>query len=232
MINGLKKRKMKTHLNISGFIVVLVLMAAPLTGQTRVVHGSLTAFGEYPVENIEVRSKKGKAATLSDSLGHFALVCMEEDVIQIRPKTFKKVNKKVTPGTDSVTINLEFINTPRNRDVAVGYGYVKERDLTAAISQLEQENNEFCHYKDIFDVIVGRFAGVTVENGQVIIRGRQTFYGSDEALYVVDGMVVNSINWIPPCDIKTINIIKDGSAATYGSRGANGVVIIETKRAE
>ncbi len=221
-----------SHLKTVAIIGGLMLMAAPLSAQTRVVHGTLTAFGEYPVENIEVRSKKGGAATLSDSLGRFALVCLEEDVIQIRPKTFKKVNRKVTPETDSVSINLEFINTPKNRDIAIGYGYVKERDLTAAISQLEQENNEFCHYKDIFDVIVGRFAGVTVENGQVIIRGRQTFYGSDEALYVVDGMVVNSINWIAPCDIKTINIIKDGSAATYGSRGANGVVIIETKRAE
>ena len=211
---------------------VLVLLTASLTAQTRAVHGTLTAFGQYPVQNIEVKSKKGNASTRSDSLGHFAIVCMEKDVIQIRPKTFKKVNRKIGPETDSVTINLEFINTPRNRQIAIGYGYVNERDLTAAVSQLEQKDNEFCHYKDIYDVIVGRFAGVTVENGEVIIRGRQTFYGSDEALYVVDGMVVNSINWIAPCDIKTINIIKDGSAATYGSRGANGVVIIETKRAQ
>lgn len=211
---------------------VLVMLTASLTAQTRAVYGTLTAFGQYPVQNIEVKSKKGNASTRSDSLGHFTIVCMEKDVIQIRPKTFKKVSRKIGPETDSVTINLEFINTPRNREIAVGYGYVNERDLTAAVSQLEQKDNEFCHYKDIYDVIVGRFAGVTVENGEVIIRGRQTFYGSDEALYVVDGMVVNSINWIAPCDIRTINIIKDGSAATYGSRGANGVVIIETKRAE
>ena len=219
------------QVNIWTIIGALVVLNLPVMAQTRAVHGILTAFGEYPVENIEVRSKKGKAATRSDSLGHFTIVCMEEDVIQIRPRTFKKVSRKVGPETDSVTINLEFINTPRNREIAVGYGYVDERDLTAAISQLEQRDDEFCHYKDIYDVIIGRFAGVTVENGQVIIRGRNTFYGSDEALYVVDGSVVNSIQWIAPCDIKTINVIKDGSAAVYGSRGANGVVIIETKRA-
>ena len=212
-------------------IAAIFFTVSPLLAQTRVVHGNLTAFGQYPVENIEVRSKKGGTATSSDSTGYFSIVCMEEDVLQIRPKTFKKVNLKVGPGTDSVTINLEFINTPRNREIAVGYGYVKERDLTAAVAQLEQEGNEFCHYKDVYDVIVGRFAGVTVENGQVIIRGRNTFYGSDEALYVVDGVIVNSIQWVTPCEIKTINVIKDGSAATYGSRGANGVVLIETRRA-
>ena len=221
-------KQLKMVLAVSALMGIII----PISGQTRAVHGTLTAFGQYPVENIKVTSKKGKAATLSDSLGQFDLVCLEEDVIQIRPKTFKKVDRKVGPETDSVSIDLEFINTQKNRDIAVGYGYVKESDLTAAISQLEQKNDEFCHYKDIYGVIVGRFAGVTVENGEVIIRGRQTFYGSGEALYVVDGIVVNSINWIVPCDIKTINIIKDGSAAIYGSRGANGVVIIETKRAE
>lgn len=225
-------RKHMKHLKTVVVIAALAILVIPVTAQTRVVHGTLTAFDKYPVENIEVRSKKGNAATLSDSLGHFTIVCMDEDVLRIRPKTFKKVNRKVGPGTDSVRINLEFINTPKNRQIAVGYGYVDERDLTAAVSQLKQENNEYCHYKDIYDVIIGRFAGVTVENGQVIIRGKNTFYGSSEALYVVDGSVVNSIQWVTPCEIKTINVIKDGSAAVYGSRGANGVVIIETRRAE
>ena len=132
--------------------------------------------------------------------------------------------------TDSLVINLVFLNTRRNREMAVGYGYINEEDLTYAVSKLEQENNDFCHYSDIYELIRGRFAGVEVENGQVIIRGSRSFYGSNEALYVVDGMIVNSINWISPCEVNSIDVIKDSGASAYGSRGANGVVIIDLKK--
>ena len=219
-------KKMK-HL---GAVCAVLLISSGLMAQTRVIHGKLTAFNTYPVQNIEVSSKKGKSATVSDSVGQFHIVCLEEDVIRIKPRTFKPVTRRVGPETDSLVINLVFVNTRKNRDIAVGYGYVKESDLTFAISNLEQENNEFCHYTDIYELIIGRFAGVVVENREVIIRGRNSFYGPTEALYVVDGVVVNSIDWITPCEVRSINILKDGSAAAYGSRGANGVVIIDTKR--
>lgn len=204
-----------------------VLLTSGLSAQTRVIHGKLTTFNTYPVQNVEVMSKKGKSITVSDSLGQFHIVCLEEDVIRIKPRAFKPVSRRVGPNTDSLVINLVFIDTRKNRDIAVGYGHVKESDLTYAISNLEQENGEFCHYTDIYEVIVGRFAGVVVENREVIIRGRNSFYGPTEALYVVDGVVVNSIDWVVPCEIRSINILKDASASTYGSRGANGVVIIE-----
>ena len=82
-------------------------------------------------------------------------------------------------------------------------------------------------YDNVFDVIKGRFAGVEVDNNAVIIRGSNSFHGSNEALYVVDGFIFSSIDWVIPCEIRSISILKDASAATYGSRGANGVVIIE-----
>jgi TonB-dependent SusC/RagA subfamily outer membrane receptor len=209
----------------------LILLALPLGAQTRVIHGKLTAYNTYPVANIEVRSKKGKSSTLSDSLGRFHIVCLQEDVIRIKSLTFQPVSRRVGPDTDSLDFNLVFINTRKNREIAVGYGYVKRENLTYAVSNLQQENNEFCHYHDIYELIQGRFAGVSVENGQVIIRGHSTFYGSDEALYVVDNVVVSSIHWVTPCEVSSIDILKDASASMYGSRGANGVVIIATKGA-
>jgi TonB-dependent SusC/RagA subfamily outer membrane receptor len=211
-------------------LVAAALMANTLHSQTRVIHGKLTAFNTYPVQHIEVSSKKGKSATESDSLGRFSIVCMEHDVIKIKPKAFRPVSRRVDPDTDSLVINLVFIDSKKNRDIAVGYGYVKEKDLTYAVSNLQQENNEYCHYSNVYELIRGRFAGVVVENNQVIIRGRNSINSSTEALYVVDGATVNSIDWISPCDISSINILKDASSSVYGSRGSNGVVIIETKR--
>jgi TonB-dependent SusC/RagA subfamily outer membrane receptor len=209
-----------------------VLLTTSVISQTRVVHGRLTTFNTYPVQNIEVTSKKGKAATLSDSLGQFSIVCLEDDVIKIKPRAFRSVTRKVGPDNDSLNVNLIFLDTPKNRDIAIGYGYVKESDLIYAVNNLQQENNEYCHYSDVYEVLRGRFPGVTVENGQVIIRGHNSINSSNEALYVVDGMIVSSIDWVVPCEIKSINILKDSSASAYGSRGSNGVVIIDTKRAE
>jgi len=82
------------------------------------------------------------------------------------------------------------------------------------------------------DLIRGRFAGVQIMNDIIIIRGLNSVSSSNGALIVVDGQIVDNsaLNNLPPSDIKNINIIKDGSSAIYGSRGANGVVIIETKK--
>lgn len=212
-------------------LMIGVFLATAAAAQTRVVHGVLTTYNTYPVQNVKVQAKKAKTSAVSDSLGRFSIVCMEEDLIRIRPKAFQPVNVKVKPDKDSLFVNLIFINNMKNREIAVGYGYVNEEDLSYAVSNLQQQNNEFCHYPDIYELIRGRFAGVEIENRQVVIRGHNSFYGSNEALYVVDGVVVNSIDWLTPCEVKSINIIKDSGAAAYGSRGANGVVMIDTYRA-
>jgi len=205
-------------------------MAVFAGAQTRVIFGKLTVFNEYPVANVEVRSKKAKSALKSDSLGQFSIVCGNKDVIKIKSKAFRPVTRRVGPETDTLTINLFFLDTEKNRKLAIGYGYVDEKDLLWAVSNLEQEDNEYCHYTTIFELMTGRFAGVMVNNGAIYIRGISSITTSNEALYVVDGVIVSSIDWIVPCEIASINILKDASASIYGSRGANGVVVIETKK--
>ncbi len=124
------------------------------------------------------------------------------------------------------------MDSKKNRELAVGYGYINEADLTYAVSHLEQQNNEYCNFLNIFDLISGRFAGVTVSGNAIYIRGLTSINGSNVALYVVDGVITSTIGDITPCDVKSINVIKDGMAAIYGSRGSNGVVVIETRRGE
>lgn len=211
-----------------------LFITSVLSAQNRVVYGKLTAYNQYPLQNVEVKAKNSKAAVKSDSLGQFSIVCEEKDVIKIKAKAFKSCTRKVGPDTDSITINLIFIDSKSNRELATGYGYISQQDLIYAMNHLEQENNEFCNYDNIFDLVRGRFPGVTVNRSQmggaIYIRGATSINMSNEALYVVDGGITNSIEWIHPCEIRTIDVIKDGMAAIYGSRGANGVVIIETKR--
>ena len=217
------------------FILVLgtMLLIASLNAQTRVVYGQLTAYNKYPLQNVEIKTKKSKAKVKTDSLGMFSIVTLEEDKIIIKTKAFKTVYQKIDADTDTLFINLVFIDTKSNRDIATGYGYISQQDLIYAVGHLEQENNEFCSYANIFELIEGRFPGVIVRHssmgGSVIIRGATSVNLSSEALYVVDGGVTSTIEFIHPCEVRSIDVLKDGMTAIYGTRGANGVVVIETK---
>jgi len=220
---------MKRMILFLGFIICI----SSLQAQTRVVYGKITAYNQYPLQNIQVKTKKSKATVKSDSLGMFSIVANEEDRLIIKTKAFKTVYQKVDADTDTLYINLVFIDTKSNREIATGYGYINSQDLNYAINNLEQENNEFCNYTNIFELLVGRFPGVVVRptatGGAVYIRGGTSVNMSNEALYVVDGGVTTNIEYIHPCDVRSINVLKDASASIYGSRGSNGVVVIETK---
>ncbi len=215
--------------------IACLLFSVTTMAQTRVVTGVLTAFNKYPVANIEVKAQKSKSSILSDSLGVFRIVCNEKDVIKIKPETFKSVSRKISKGDDdTLRINLVFMDSKKNREIAVGYGYMEEKDLTYAVSHLQQENNEYCNFLNVYELLKGRFPGVVVDGTSgsyvVHIRGIQSINASNEVLYVVDGSISASIDWIYPCEISSISVLKDGMAATYGTRGSNGVILIETKK--
>ena len=201
--------------------------------QNRVVFGKLTAYNTFPVMNVEVKSKKAKATTMSDSLGQFSIVCLEKDVIQIQPKVFKSVNVKVDDETDSVNINLVFVDTQKNRELAVNSGYMTETNLNYAVANLEEENNDYCKYTDIYTLLQSE-AGSSImisNSGSITVRGGNTSFtsGADQALIVVDGQPTSNIDWIRPCIVRSFRILKGSDAAIYGTRGGNGVVVITTK---
>jgi TonB-dependent SusC/RagA subfamily outer membrane receptor len=225
-----KNETMKTLALIAiGFFISFSSFA-----QTRVVKGKLTTFNKYPVQNVEVASKKAKSTVMSDSLGQFEIVCNEKDVIMIKTKVFQALNKRVKEDDDYIAANLIFKDTPENREIATGLGYIDHEQLTFALAHLADENNDFCNYGDVFSLVKGKFPGVQVKTsdmgGQgIFIRGDKSIYGNNEAIYVVDGVRVSDVSFINPCEMATIDILKDGGAAIYGSQAANGVVVIETK---
>lgn len=210
----------------------LILLTSSIMAQTRVVYGKLTVFNTFPVKNVEVTSKKAKSSTTTDSLGIFAIVCQEKDVIKIKPKAFQAVNKSVKGETDTLKINLIFIDSQKNREIAVGYGFISAEDLNYAVDHLESQNNNFCSYNNVFDLIRGQFSGVTVTDNAVYIRGGNSSFtpGASEALFVVNGQPTSGVDWISPCEIATIDILKGSDAAIYGTRGGNGVVLITTRK--
>ncbi|MEZ5069883.1 MAG: TonB-dependent receptor plug domain-containing protein [Bacteroidales bacterium] len=208
----------------------LAFFAWNLQAQTRVVKGKVTAFNQYPVQNVQVSSKKAKSSVMTDEEGRFEIVCKEKDVIEISGKVFENVTKRMGKKEESFEVNLVFKDTPQNREIATGLGYFSERNLAYALAHLEDENNDFCNYSDIFSLIRGKFPGVQILDGnQVFIRGTNSIEGPQPALYVVDGMVINDISFVNPCNVRSIDVLKGAAATLYGSNAAYGVVVVETK---
>jgi TonB-dependent SusC/RagA subfamily outer membrane receptor len=202
--------------------------------QTRVIKGKLTTFNNYPVKNVSVESKKAGSTVMTDTLGQFELFCNEKDVIRIKNTVFEAMNKKVDEDDQYITANLIFKDSKKNRQVATGMGYISQENLTYAIAHMSHENNDFCSYSDVYSLITGKFTSVEVKASEmggsgIFVRGQKSLLGNNEAIYVIDGMRVSDISFINPCDMATIDILKDGGAALYGSQAANGVVVIETK---
>jgi len=214
-------------------LAACLLVSIPSFAQTRVVRGKLTTFNRYPVQNVEVMSKKAKSTVTTDSLGQFELVCNEKDIIMIKAKVFQALNKRVNADDQYISANLIFRDTPKNREIATGMSYIKPEQLTFALAHLADENNDFCNYTDVFDIVRGKFPGVQVKStsmGQgIFVRGDKSMTGDNQAVYVVDGVRVNDISFVNPCEMVSIDILKDGGAALYGAQAANGVVVIETK---
>ncbi|HEX2779202.1 MAG TPA: TonB-dependent receptor plug domain-containing protein [Gemmatimonadaceae bacterium] len=130
---------------------------------------------------------------------------------------------------------------PAPREVDIGYGTADRSSVTGAIASVDGADTRRINARSVAEMLQDRFPGVEVlpqPNGNVSIRirGRRSFLASSEPLFVVDGTPLHNVGGtlqdINPQDIERIDILKDaGSTAVYGSRGANGVVLITTRRA-
>jgi len=213
-------------------VAVLSIMCSALYSQERIVYGRVVVLNEFPLANIAVSAKMAKTAVLTDSLGMFAIACKKKDVLLFNSKHFEMKRKRVNAHIDSVMVNLVFSETGKKEKdeiIATGYGYMRKENSSYSVSNVTDENDDCFRYKDIYDMLAGKIPGVGIRSGEVVIRGVGTVNGNPYALIVINGTPGGELSTVSPCDVKHMSILKGPSAAIYGSRGANGVVVIETK---
>src|SRR5690606_31617805 len=179
----------------------------------------------------------GSASTSSDNTGLFTLENVPANS-KLRVSYLGYKSQEVIAQAE-LTITLSPETNTLEDVVVIGYGAVKRKDVTAAISSVSLEDLDERPIVNANQAIQGKAAGVTVSQPSgapgggtsIRIRGTTSFNGSNDPLYVVDGVTVDNINFLSPNDIADMQILKDASSASiYGSRAANGVILITTKQ--
>lgn len=213
-------------------LTTILFVALNISAQDRIVHGRVFTFDSIPLVGAEVTVKSTKQVVRTDSVGNFSVGCSNEDQLKVSAKGFTTAKFKVDEKIKVAVINMKLKPGEKNREIAIGYGYVLDADKLNAVASLNNKDLDFSQYSNMYELIQGRFAGVQISNGDVIIRGVNSINSGSGALIVLDGTPVDNsiLRTLPPTQVKSINVIKDGSAAIYGSRGANGVVVIESKK--
>jgi TonB-dependent starch-binding outer membrane protein SusC len=194
-----------------------------------------------PIIGATVAIKGTTTGTISDYDGNFAISVQNADVILVF-SFVGYIKQEITAGNNQKEIIVRLKEETKELDdvVVIGYGTQKKVDLMGAVSTIKSNDIASVPVPDVTKAIQGRAAGVTVTSNSgspgsamsIKIRGTGTVNNTDP-LYVVDGFIVESISFLNPEDIKDFQVLKDASsAAIYGARAANGVVVITTKKGE
>ncbi|MDR0348274.1 MAG: TonB-dependent receptor [Tannerella sp.] len=233
-----KLRSRTRHYAFSCLFTVLLFTLLPvaLFAQQIRVTGVVVDSSKDPVIGVNVLLRGTTIGATTDIDGKYVLDAPGNGILVF---SYLGMHQQEVPVNGRTTINVTLEEDAKLIDevVVVGYGTMKKSDLTGSVGTVTTEELTQLSTVDIGQAIAGRVAGVDVisnsgapgSGNKIRIRGYGTINSSDP-LYVVDGFPVSDIDYLSPQDIESLEILKDASAtAIYGSRGANGVVLIKTK---
>ncbi len=219
--------------------IILTVAEKNRAQNTKRITGVVTDQRGETIIGANIVEKGTTNGTVTDFDGKFSLEVNENAIITISYIGY--LTKEITVGNQTV-LNVQLIEDSQTLDevVVVGYGTMKKSDLTGSVSNVKAEKLLNKSSVNVGQALSGKAAGVEIfENGgdpdgkiRIRIRGDNSINSSNDPLYVVDGVIgVSGIELLNPGDIESLEVLKDASAtAIYGARGANGVIMITTKR--
>lgn len=247
---------MKNKFCLLLIMAVYTLMYTSVYAQEKMVTGTVTDPLNLPVPGVNVIVKGTAKGVTTDMDGKYSLSAAAGETLVFTYIGFKTKEQKIG-NTNSYNVTLESENATLDEVVVVGYGTKKKKDLTGSIVSVGAEEIASRPVVNAVQAMQGKAAGVDISSnerpgtvGSITIRGARSISASNSPLYVVDGIPLNSrlvtdsstgrisvdpnsggIDFLNPNDIESIDVLKDASAtAIYGSRGANGVIIVTTKK--
>ena len=235
-------RKTKSNAMLRGLVstVLVLLISATAWGQKMKITGTVIDNTNEPIIGASVLENGTQNGVATDLDGHFTIEVQQGAKLKISCIGYKNKEVKASNG---IKITLEEEANMLNEVVAIGYGSVKRKDVTTAVSSVSAKDLSTRPIVSAAAGMQGKAAGLQISqaNGQpgaasasaagAASAGATSLNGSNDPLYVVDGVPMTNIDFLAADDIDNIQVLKDASsAAIYGSRAANGVIIIGTKQ--
>ena len=233
----------KKHIFLMLFITLGMLFGVSQAmfaqgAQKQQVTGTVTDEAGEPLIGVTVIENGASVGAITDLDGNYSLEAAPNATLTFSYVGYLTQNVKLG-GRSNLNITLKEDNALLDEVVVVGYGIQRKSDVTGALTRVNEEQLNNRPVSNAFEALQGKAAGVDITTserpgtvGSILIRGTRSINASNSPLYVVDGIPVSDgIDNLNPRDIEAIDILKDASStAIYGSRGANGVVLITTKR--
>jgi TonB-linked SusC/RagA family outer membrane protein len=226
------------------FLLLLAVLLSGFTafGQGKKITGTVADEKGLPLPGATVRAKTAKATSVSDVGGNFIItVPLTEKSLIVTFIGYADQEIQIN-GQPHLSIRLSQSNNSLNDVIVIGYGSQRREAVTGSVASISGERIRDIPAPNISQAIQGRLPGVEVSQTstkpgatmQILIRGQRSLTASNDPLIVLDGIpFTGSLGDINPNDVKSIDILKDASAtAIYGSRGANGVILITTNRGQ
>ncbi|MCF0189729.1 MAG: TonB-dependent receptor [Marinilabiliaceae bacterium] len=207
-----------------------------MQAQTKSIKGTVVDENNMPIPGVNVVVEGTTNGTITDFDGNYSINVSEDAKLIF---SFIGYNNQVLPATSSpLNVKMEPEFTALDEVVAVGYGTQKRKDVTGSVASVSAESLAAIPVASASEALTGKMAGVQITTTEgspdaevtIRVRGGGSITGDNSPLFIVDGFPVESISDIAPSDIESIDVLKDASStAIYGSRGANGVVLVTTK---
>ncbi|MES2276173.1 MAG: TonB-dependent receptor [Bacteroidota bacterium] len=227
-------------------LVLLVVLTGVLNNQARAqqgipVTGTIIDNTTLPLISVSVTVKGKPGGVVTDVNGKFAITVPDESAVLVFTYVGYVTEQRTVGKTRQFNLTMAAEPKGLNEVVVVGYGTQKRKDITGAVVSVDPKRLENLPNTNFAQALEGAVPGLTINQNSggaegndqsIIIRGRRSISASNSPLIILDGIPYNgSISDINPGDINSMDILKDASAAAiYGSRGANGVILITTKK--
>lgn len=204
---------------------------AAVQQQTRTVKGHIVDENGEPMIGVTIKVANAMGGAISDMNGNFTINVPAGRTNLVF--SYTGYATKTVQAQANMNIKLEPDLQGLDEVVVIGFGTVKKRDLTGSVAQVKSDVILQTPTADVATSLQGRISGLDVSGGELRIRGNRSINGSNAPLVIIDGVQGGSLSDLNPDDIESIDVLKDASStAIYGSQGANGVIIVTTKKAE
>ncbi|MEO5775494.1 MAG: SusC/RagA family TonB-linked outer membrane protein [Flavobacterium sp.] len=221
---------------MKGILSIMLFFLFTSITSSQTINGLVTDDSNLPLPSVNVIVKATGKSAITDFDGKYTIEASVGDVLEFSFIGYETITKKVTSLSMNVALKTEANNL--NEVVVIGYGTKKMGSITGSVAQIKAADIIKTPSQSAIQAIQGKAAGVNIvtndepgANPSIRIRGLGTILGGRDPLYIVDGVEASSLNGLSPNEIASLDILKDASSlAIYGQKGANGVIIVTTKK--